>query len=328
MAVTDSDLRTFASSLKKERQPDFDIIVKDYRWAVHGHVISGHGDFGELCSDAPEEQNGKRRKVHLEDDEPVTIAHLILWWYTEEYDDENMSDIAGFDIHSLLKHGKVSPSNHSDREVSEPEAGPDSAEEDVDCMDLSPISLHAKMYLIAHKYGITELREKAVCEITEILTSVKEALLPCLAHFFVTNSPVASSMDGNKGSVPTDQDIGATNTNPPPARFAISEQRDPELWKTLAETTSRHFLSHHTDPTFQQIITCNPRFHWAVMGRVASMLEAAQDKLANTPAEPPKVPKKRGRKKQETAPGAEGAEDKKKGKEAGAPTPKKVKKEP
>ncbi|KIX97827.1 uncharacterized protein Z520_06605 [Fonsecaea multimorphosa CBS 102226] len=388
MAVTQSDLRTFASALTKERQPDFDIIVKDFRWSVHSHVISSHGSFRKICRDAPE--NGKgRHEVHLDDDEPVIIAHLILWLYTEEYDDENMSEIAGFDVKSLLKHGKVSPPSivHApDRAGSGPAAGVNGAREetDIDCCadELPPISLHAKMYLVAHKYGITDLSEKAVYEITEILGAVKEALLPCLAHFFVTDSSPALDLDsmmvdvdhGNKRSILPrtttngEKEFGATTTNTPTAttglsskncsppaakyRHAISEHQDPELWKVLAETTSQHFLSYHTDPQFQRIITCNPRFHWAVMSRVAGMLEAAQDQLAKSTLAsekpPPKVTKKRGRKKQENvstggtttpsnssepaaAAAGEEEDNKNKGKEsataAGVHAPKKLKKD-
>ncbi|EXJ53733.1 uncharacterized protein A1O5_12982 [Cladophialophora psammophila CBS 110553] len=330
MAATESDLKTFASSLKKERQPDFDIIVKAYRWSVHSHIVSSHGFFGRLCSGAPED--GNRHEVHLDDDEPVIIAHLILWWYTKEYDTEAIYDIAGFDLESLMNYGTISPSFCSNA-LPAPETEPDN-DGDFDGTNLSPISLHAKMYLIADKYGITELREKAVYEISEILDAVKEDLLPCLVHFFITNSSVDSSVDGDNSGIPPDQNIDASATattgNNLPPKCTISEQRDPELWKILAETASKHFLSYRTDATFQQIITCDPRFHWDVMGRVASMLEAAQDKLASAPVEAPKTPKKRGKKKQENNPSSESAGDKQKKKEKGgnAPAAKKLKKEP
>ncbi|OAL22372.1 hypothetical protein AYO20_11197 [Fonsecaea nubica] len=334
MAVTESDLRTFASSLKKECQPNVDIIVNDYRWAVHSHVIADSGSFLELYSNAP--QGGKRHEVHLDSDEPAIIAHLIRWWYTDEYDDEPVSGTTGLDIQSLMKHGKASASGHSDEAISNPDAEPVDAPEDTGYVNSSPISLHAKMYLIAHKYKITALREKATNEMTEILGMVKEALLPCLSHFFVTDAPGDRSMSANVGVGNTGSSSGTgSDLSSPPNKYTISEQQDAELWKVLAETSSRHFLSYHTDPVFQYIATSNPRFHWDVMGRVASMLEAAQDKLASTPAEPPKPPKKRGRKKQEiTAPGTAGepAEDNdsstKKGRGSGAGFPKKLKTEP
>ncbi|OAG35080.1 hypothetical protein AYO21_10753 [Fonsecaea monophora] len=335
MAVTESDLRTFSSCLKKECQPNVDIIVNDYRWAVHSHVITDSSEsFLELYSNAP--PGSKRQEVHLDGDEPAIIAHLILWWYTDEYDDEPASDNSGLDIQSLMKHGKASASGHSDEAISDPDAEPDDAQEDTGYMGSSPISLHAKMYLIAHKYKITVLREKATNEIAEILGMVKEALLPCLSHFFVTDSPSDRSMSANVGAGNTGSSTGTGGGLPSPTnKHTISEKEDAELWKVLAKTASRHFRSYHTDPVFQHIATSNPRFHWDVMGRVASMLEAAQDKLASTPAEPPKTPKKRGRKKQEvTAPGTAGepAEDNdsstKKGKRGGAGSSKKLKTDP
>ncbi|KIW94423.1 uncharacterized protein Z519_04399 [Cladophialophora bantiana CBS 173.52] len=313
MAAPESDLKTFASFLKKERQPDFDIIVKAYRWSVHSHIISSHEFFGKLCSGAPED--GKRHEVHLDDDEPVIIAHLILWWYTKEYDTEAIYDIAGFDLESLMNYGMISPYFCSNAlPALETETDNDG---DIDRTNLSPISLHAKMYLIADKYDIMELREKAVYEISEILDAVKEDLLPCLIHFFVTNSSVDSPVDGDNGGIPPDKNIDASATGVT------------ELWKILAETASKYFLSYRTDATFQQIITCDPRFHWDVMGRLASMLEAAQDKLASTPVEAPKTPKKRGKKKQENNSSSESARDKQKKKEKGGDAPaKKLKREP
>ncbi|OAP56037.1 hypothetical protein AYL99_10189 [Fonsecaea erecta] len=337
MEITESDPRTFASVLKKERQPDIDVIVKNYRWPVHSHIISAHGSFGKLCNDARERQNGERREVHL-DDEPVIIAHLVRWWYIKEYDDAIISaEMTGLAIRSLLKHGKVCSSVLSERDDSDPEPGLDNAQEDADWEDLPPISLHAKMYLIARKYGITELSEKAVYEITETLGFEKEALLPCLAHFFATNSPEFGSTDSNDGSNPTDDNVNGTTTattrNKSPAEYMISEQQDPELWKVLAKTTGQHAFTVHTDPFFRQIMTCNPLFHWAVTCRVITTLDEVCKKLENTPVEPAKVPKKRGRKKQEDKEGSGSVDDnnkkkRKKIEEGAVHAPKKTKKEP
>ena len=111
--------------------------------------------------------------MNLDDEDPVVIAHLILWLYKADYllgsgGEEDEPEETRLNAEMILKAGKQSLfTDAADDEWTVPEA------------------LHAKMYLAGERYGIDALKELAIDELrNELSWTHATAFLPSLEHLF------------------------------------------------------------------------------------------------------------------------------------------------
>lgn len=190
----------------------------------------------------------------------------MLWWYTGEYSGVGSDGSDGEEsltIQMIMENGRHQSPTTSDMFVSASEPEPEYGAE--------PAALHAKMYLLADKYGITDLTRLAVAEIETRLDWDKASLLPILTHLLTT----------------------AQETTNESVTRVISEEQDTNLWNILAETASTKFLTHRDDAGFSQVMLQNPKFQWDVLRRVAKNMETVEAKLATATAiiEVPKLRK-------------------------------------
>jgi len=292
--IEDSDLRTFKSSLKQEAQPDFTITIGNFSWTVHTAKLQKSTFFHKLC-----DQVGAKRSVILHDDEPILIGNLILWLYTGHYtdvntdgEDDDPSVSKGIDIDILMRNGKTTPipilNPYESPELGSAGAGatsPFTVEAEEEETWPIPSVLHAKMYMLAEKYGIRELAVLAVDELNSDLSWNSEALfLPSLEYLFTTSR----------------------NSNEVPNRVS-APAKESEMFAMLVRAASTEPAIHDylADATFQNVLQENPAFAVAVLTRVAGELQRTKTDLAkvNESIETPKP--KKGRKKRVASTGLE-----------------------
>lgn len=291
----DSDLRTFRSSLRQEAQPDFTLIIGDFSWTVHTKKLMKSTFFKKLCSGANSQPN-----ITLNDVEPVLIGHLILWLYTGDYvdgngtDDDNdaVSNKTGIDINIIMRNGKANRKS-ARQPQSSPELGsagtafPFTREEDETWP--VPVAIHAKMYVLAERYGISELSVLTVEELTGEIGWNDTVSLPSLEYLFANPKQIENSDSSIING--KDDDKSAIWKTP---------TKDSDMFQLLVNTSSAASKLHETylpDPIFQKVFCENPAFALEVLTRVAAELHDTKDQLAKLTEtiETPKV--KKGRKK-------------------------------
>jgi hypothetical protein len=128
--------------------------------------------------------NHGRSKTKIQDEDPVTIAHVLLWSYTGDYGDVAYAGLP-FDPHLIM--GDILRGGDSAFFVAQ-------ATEDE---DLYLKTMHARVYKFAREYSITTLKETAVANITVLLEDSddeNEFLVPLLVEFFdLTNNDIGVS---------------------------------------------------------------------------------------------------------------------------------------
>lgn len=238
----------------------------------------------------------------LYDDEPILIGNLILWLYTGHYTDVNTDGEdddptlrKGIDINVIMRNGKTNGGGNSNPAGS-PELGsagatsPFNREPEEEETWPIPSALHAKMYMLAEKYGISDLAALAIEELTGDLSWNSDAVfLPSLEYLFTTRSS-SSSDDPNE----TPNAISA------PAN-------DSKMFQLLVNTASTGPTIHGylSDPAFQKVLRENPTFTVEVLTRVAKELQETKTELTkvNESIETPKP--KKARKKRVASTGLE-----------------------
>ncbi|KEF53675.1 uncharacterized protein A1O9_10075 [Exophiala aquamarina CBS 119918] len=298
----DSDLRTFKSSLKQEAQPDFTLSIGNFSWTVHTAKLQKSTFFQKLCDPV----GASPRSVILYDDEPILIGNLILWLYTGHYTDVNTDgeddDSAlskGIDINVIMRNGKTNGGNSNP--AGSPELGsagatsPFNLETEEETWP-TPSTLHAKMYVLAEKYGIGELAVLTIDELSNDLSWNSESLfLPSLEYLFT--SQYCSSSGDSTSKTSSDE---APNAVTPPAK-------DSEMFQLLVSTASTPPAIHTylANATFQNVLRENPTFTVEVLARVASELQETKTELTKV-TESIETPKpKKGRKKRVASTGLE-----------------------
>lgn len=285
----DSDLRTFRSSLRQEAQPDFTLTVADFSWTVHTKKLMKSTYFQKICND-PEFQ----RIVTLQDVDPVLIGHLILWLYTGDYvatDDGDGNDLtlnkSGIDINIIMRNGKANNKANGNGQKS-PELGsaatkssssfPFTHEEEERW--LVPSAIHAKMYVLSQRYGISELSSLTVEELTNELEWNDSIFLPSLEYLFPPLHLEKDDKDAVWRTPTKDSDVF-------------------ELLVGTASTGPKLNDVYLPNPTFQKVLRENPDFALEVLVRVTADLHDTKDQLTKlnetleTPPRPKKARKKR-----------------------------------
>ena len=274
----------------------------------------------------------------MTDDPPVIIAHLILWTYTSSYGDlaveaaENDMVAPDLEIDELMKHGVI----HPPRAEGSPELS--SAEGELfvpDDNEWVPETLQAKMYLLASKYDLEELKKKAVLEIEVMLTELdfdKTYFLPLVGELFgfgvgkvdddkdpERNSNDSGNCNGiyspsNTVPVAVEGDSGDTKPPTPASSLApipvfskkqvLSPTADAKLWTILADEASSEFSRYQFDPVFQKVMMNHPQFNWEVSTRLQKKFAEIQQQIAKKDAvisgfESKEVKPKKGRKRKE-----------------------------
>jgi hypothetical protein len=155
-----------------------------------------------------------------------------------------------------------------------------------------PDTLHAAMYLLASKYGITELRDKAALEIDVMLTELdfeKTYFMPLLAELFgVKNGHRGVENSAKSGETDHDGDCTAncnavdgnrhgTDAKPP---VSLSPTNDAKVWDALADEAASGFDAYQLDPVFQHVMVNHPHFNWEVSTRLQKKFADAQTRLA------------------------------------------------
>ncbi|ETI26707.1 hypothetical protein G647_10367 [Cladophialophora carrionii CBS 160.54] len=300
LPATTSEIETFKITLRKQQIPDFTIFCGDYSWKVHSHLFAGLSKAFKAIF-----QEGASQEWTTTES-PVVIAHLILWVYTNGYGDlteeavQNDELMPAMDIDELMKHGLVR----------EPCAdGPSGLSSPVDELFMPaekewvPDTLHAAMYLLASRYGIDELKEKAAMEIDVILTDLdfeKTCFMPLLGELFGVRhgcgveKSAKNDAGGHEGdrtncdAVTDDQHF--TDTRPStvgsPLRsvseepVSLSPTTDEDVWNILADKAASGFDTYQLDPVFQHVMVNHPHFNWDVSTRLQKKVAETQTQLA------------------------------------------------
>lgn len=271
----DSDLRTFKSNLRQEAQPDFTLIVGDFSWTVHTTKLLKSSFFQKLCDGV-----GFQRSVTLDEDEPIVIGHLILWLYTGAYTDDGEVS-KGIDINTIMQSGKA----NNIKPPMSPELGSAASPSSLFVPEEEtwpiPPAIHAKMYMLAEKYGIGELATLSIDELNNEVGWNDAIFLPSLEYLFTARDSCNDSSS-----------YAASTAVPVPTK-------DAEMFEFLANTASAFpaIQAHLINPTFQKVLRENPSFTFEVLTRVTAELQETKDECAklNETIETPKV--KKGRKK-------------------------------
>ncbi|KAK5061057.1 hypothetical protein LTR84_007598 [Exophiala bonariae] len=305
MPPEDSDLRTFRSSLRQEAQPDFTLIIGDFSWTVHTKKLLKSTFFKMLCTG-----NGAsiQRNITLSNVEPVLIGHLILWLYTGDYVDGNgtdddsdvVSNKAGIDINIIMRNGKankIAQQSHSSPELGLAGAPfPFTKEEETWPI---PVAIHAKMYVLAERYGISELSIMTVEELTNELSWNDTVFLPSIEYLFATPKQITNG--GDPSNPTTNGTKGTNSTNDDKSTIWKNPAKGSNMFELLVNNTSsdasRLHQTYLADPIFQKVFRENSDFALEVLKRVAAELHDTKDQFAklNETIETPKA--KKGRKK-------------------------------
>ncbi|KIW71823.1 hypothetical protein PV04_00055 [Phialophora macrospora] len=171
-----------------------------------------------------------------------------------------------------------------------------------------PDTLHAAMYLLASKYGITELKDKAALEIEIMLTELdfeRTYFMPLLAGLFGVQKGCAVEKSAEGGERNHDDDCNAngnavedgnrldpdtkalpvaaaapavpSSSNPP---VTLSRTNDAKVWDILADEAANGFDTYQHDPVFQHVMVNHPHFNWEVSTRLQKKFAEAQTTLA------------------------------------------------
>ncbi|EXJ65533.1 hypothetical protein A1O7_01874 [Cladophialophora yegresii CBS 114405] len=280
--------------------PDFTILCGDYSWKVHSHLFDRHSKAFKAIF-----QEGATKEWTAAES-PVVVAHLILWVYTSGYGDlAGEADQTGdfmpaMTIDELMKHGLVRPScaDGSPGVLSPVDELFMPAEK-----EWVPDTLHAAIYLLASRYGIVELKEKAADEIDIILTELdweRTCFMPLLGELFgvkngcgveKSTKTEAGDHDGNPADCNGVEDNQCvTDTKPsavaPAVRadsaapVSLCPKNDAKVWNTLAEEAASGFDAYQLDPVFRRVMVNHPHFNWEVSTRLQKKFAETQTQLA------------------------------------------------
>ncbi|KAJ9606236.1 hypothetical protein H2200_009197 [Cladophialophora chaetospira] len=310
MAASISDFSTFKSALKKEKTPDFTITCGDYSWRVHSHLFAQHSKAFKAIFEEGATQSWTTN------DTPVIIAHMILWCYSNKYGDlveeamENNEPPPEIDIDELMKHGLVRPTrpDGSARVLTEEDALFMPADK-----EWIPEGLHAQMYLLASKYGLTTLKDRAALEIEVMLTELdfdKVYFLPMIGGLFGVkvdqsnvkgddDDPDCITVEGPTRASTTPDTVPKPRTPTPtpiPRRsrsfspviasetHVLCPKTDTRLWEILAEEAATKFDRYQSNPVFQVVMTRNPQFNWDVTCRMQKKFAEMANEVAKKQA--------------------------------------------
>lgn len=304
--MMDSDLSTFRSSLIREAQPDFRITVGSYQWTVHAKKLEKSSFFQKLIANNNNNAVIVSRNVILQDDEPLLIGHLVLWLYTGEYMEHSLDDGStvnkGLDIQDIMKNGKIE--NAGSPQLGTPTASSlfCSQDDDQDEWDI-PVALHAKMFILADKFGIGDLATKAIDDFkAELEWNADDVFIPSLKELFSSGGsgpdnpppipPLAALLPGS-ASTPSTPPLSSADGGG--GDYSSAPLPGSEMFDLLAATASNSmFLSKYlAQADFEKVMVENPAFQFEVLRRVARELDHRKLEIeANTP-KPVKTPRKR-----------------------------------
>jgi hypothetical protein len=243
-------------------------------------------------------QEGATKSWKIDDEDPVTIAHVILWSYAGDYGDianAGLPSDPDLIVEDILQGGKSSNGSDSTFFVAQ-------AMEDE---DLYPKTMHAQVYKFARKYGITALKEKAVADMTVLLEELdddSEFLVPLMAEFFGLTKNGVDLSTGSKASsqappTPTSPDPTTHNDlrSPlgPPTRLTpvasltdddataalITKDKDQPLWDLLADEAAKNLELYEHDSLYDKCMLQHPFFNLDVAKRMREHSRVKMEKM-------------------------------------------------
>lgn len=309
--MMDSDLSTFRSSLIREAQPDFRITVGSYQWTVHAKKLEKSSFFQKLIANNNNNAVIGSRNVILQDDEPLLIGHLVLWLYTGEYMEHSLDDGTtvnkGLDIQDIMKNGKVE--NAGSPHLGTPTASSlfCSEDDDQDEWDI-PVALHAKMFILAEKFGIGDLATKTIDDFkAELEWNADDVFIPSLKELFSNGGSDANNHPPIPPLPPILHGSASTPSTPPLSsadggggggiggNYSSTPLPGSEMFDLLAATASNSmFLSKYlAQADFEKVMVENPAFQFEVLRRVARELDHRKLEIEASTPKPVKTPRKR-----------------------------------
>ncbi|KIV94542.1 hypothetical protein PV10_02298 [Exophiala mesophila] len=288
----DSDLSTFRSSLIREVQPDFTITVGSYQWKVHAKKLQKSSFFQKLIDNKPVPGN---QNVVLQDEEPLLVGYLVLWLYTGEY-----SECTTLDIQDIMKNGKImTPGSPL---LGTPTASSPPCSQDDDEWD-PPVALHAKMFLLADRFGIGDLVRKATDDFrAELIWNADSVFIPSLQELFggsgygavkTSSTPILHPKSSSMPSTPPLSSTDGDSDRDDKGNSVYSSAPLPgsEMFDLLASTASiPTFLSKNlAQPGFEKVMVENPAFQFEVLRRVSLELDNCKHEIESNTPKPPAV---------------------------------------
>jgi hypothetical protein len=194
-------------------------------------------------------------------------------------------------ITELMKHGRMTGKTENDSAGS------------ANCLPEKkqwlPLDLDAKVYLLADKYKICQLKEKAASEMEMMLDSteyITPYFLAVLAEIFridVNQDGVhvkLENQEGNDTTVPllTTATPGEVSGLPPsspislsepPHDFRFSPKTDYKLWNLLADELVTHFADLTSNPIVEEALKKHPTFQFDVLKRLQSKFQESKAEL-------------------------------------------------